>query len=117
MRLTCENCGDYSILTIHEAKLDARSAEEFTALSKEIVPTSPGPVLADLSSLVFIDSSGIGELVGLMKYLGRERRLELCGLTPVVLKLFRLTHLDTVFVIHDSVDAAKMRLSGRMTGT
>ena len=31
------------------------------------------------------------------------RRLELAALTPTVAKVFRLTRMDTVFTIHDSV--------------
>ncbi len=48
-------------------------------------------VILDLSSVKFIDSSGLGAIVAAMKQLGSGRRLDLAGLTPVVEKVFRLT--------------------------
>jgi anti-sigma B factor antagonist len=41
-----------------------------------------------------------------MKQLGANRRLDLAGLTPLVEKVFRLTRMDAVFRIYNSVDTA-----------
>ncbi len=57
-------------------------------------------VVLDLSSVGFLDSSGLGAVVAVMKALGPVRRLELSGLTPTVEKVFRLTRMDSVFIIH-----------------
>ena len=54
----------------------------------------------------FLDSSGLGAVVGSMKQLGRSRRLDLAGLTPTVEKVFRITRMDRVFRIFPSVEAA-----------
>jgi anti-sigma B factor antagonist len=51
----------------------------------------------------FLDSSGLGAVVGVMKLLAPERRLELAGLTPTVAKVFRLTRMDSVFTIHPAL--------------
>jgi anti-sigma B factor antagonist len=37
-----------------------------------------------------------------MKALPAGRRLELCGLTPNVAKVFHLTRMESVFVIHEN---------------
>lgn len=47
-----------------------------------------------------------------MKQLSDGRRLDLAGLTPDVAKVFRLTRMDTVFVIHDDIIALKARAAG-----
>ena len=65
-----------------------------------------GRVVLNLGRVDFLDSSGLGAVVGVMKLLGNGRRLELVGLTPNVQKVFRLTRLDTVLTIHESLAAA-----------
>jgi anti-sigma B factor antagonist len=41
-----------------------------------------------------------------MKYMGTERNFEICGLSPTVEKVFKLTRMDSVFTIHDDLAAA-----------
>jgi len=60
-------------------------------------------VLLDLSRVAFLDSSGLGAVVAVMKLIGPERKLELVGLTPTVAKVFRLTRMDTIFTIHPAL--------------
>jgi anti-sigma B factor antagonist len=45
----------------------------------------------------------LGAVVGVMKLLGPDRKLDLFGLTPTVAKVFRLTRMDTVFTIHSTM--------------
>lgn len=63
-------------------------------------------VILNLSSVEFIDSSGLGAIVASMKQLGAERSLDLVGLQPVVAKVFRLTRMDTVFHLYPNLDEA-----------
>ena len=55
--------------------------------------TLAGPkiVVLDLSTVSFIDSSGLESIVASMKHMGQDRTLALAGLTPTVNKVFRLT--------------------------
>ena len=61
------------------------------------------PVIMDLTAVNFLDSSGLGAIVAVMKLLAPARRLELAGLTPAVEKVFRLTRMVSVFTIHPDV--------------
>jgi anti-sigma B factor antagonist len=65
------------------------------------------PVILDLSQVEFIDSSGLGAIVGVMKLLGPSRPLEVAALSDAVRKLFRLTRMDTVFKIRPSAPKAR----------
>lgn len=105
MRLSSADCGSVAVLTIEEPRLDATIAEAFRDAARELVQDGPEVYVVDLSHVMFIDSSGVGALVGLLKFVGRDRKLELCGLNPAVHKVFRLTRLDTVFQIGDTVKA------------
>jgi anti-sigma B factor antagonist len=59
-----------------------------------------------MSAVDFLDSSGLGAVVAAMKQAGTGRRLELAGLTNLVAKVFSLTRMDTVFVIHTDASSA-----------
>ncbi|MCR8724971.1 STAS domain-containing protein [Frigidibacter sp. ROC022] len=88
------------------ARIDAAGAIDFKDGMKALTGSESGRVVLDLGQVGFIDSSGLGAIVAVMKQLGPGRRLELAGLTPAVAKVFRLTRMDDVFRIHDSVAAA-----------
>lgn len=93
-------------VTVAEARIDSAVAIRFKERMRDIAADGPARVVLDLREVAFLDSSGLGALVAVMKLLGPERQLELCGLTPAVAKVLRLTRMDRVFVLHDDVEAA-----------
>ena len=94
------------VVTVSERRIDASVAMQFKSALQEAVGDLEGPVVLDLSRVEFLDSSGLGAVVGSMKFLGRERRLFLAGLTQTVEKVFRITRMDKVFEIYPSVEEA-----------
>jgi ABC-type transporter Mla MlaB component len=64
-------------------------------------------VVVDLDGVEFLDSTGLGVLVGAMKRLrlANGRFWLVCGKEPL-LKIFRITALDQVFPIYPTVEAA-----------
>ncbi|MGP3696864.1 STAS domain-containing protein [Rhodobacter sp. NSM] len=106
MRLEAEERGDLLVVHVQEERIDAAAAIQFKDRMREVVVTPAPRVLLDLSKVTFLDSSGLGAVVSVMKLLGPERRLELAALAPVVQKVFRLTRMDRVFTIHEQVSDA-----------
>ena len=88
------------IIAVDDARIDAAVAIEFKEAIRRATEESGTPVIRDLSKVTFLDRSGLGAIVAVMKLLAPDRRLELAGLTPSVAKVFRLTRMDTVFTIH-----------------
>jgi anti-sigma B factor antagonist len=103
MNLMASAHGDLLLVTVCENRIDAASAIQFKERMREVTQDSSGRVLLDLSQVAFLDSSGLGAVVGVMKLLGPDRKLELSGLTQTVAKVFRLTRMDTVFTIHPNL--------------
>jgi len=103
MNLTSDLHGDRLVVTVCENRIDAACAIQFKERMRDITQTPSTRVILDLSTVAFLDSSGLGAVVGVMKLLGLDRKLELVGLTPTVAKVFRLTRMDTVFTIHASL--------------
>jgi anti-sigma B factor antagonist len=65
---------------------------------KELVGKDSKDILLNLSDVTYIDSSGLGELVGAFATVSnRHGRLKLLGLQPRVHELMHITKLYTVF--------------------
>ncbi len=103
MKISRDAQGHDLLLTVEESRIDAASAVQFKDEMRRLADGSAGRVVLDLRRVDFLDSSGLGAIVGVMKLLGADRRLELVGLTTNVQKVFRLTRLDTVLTIHESL--------------
>lgn len=103
MNLSSDLQGTTLVIHALDSRIDAASAIQFKDRMRELTQTASLRVVLDLSGVVFLDSSGLGAVVAVMKSLGPARKLELAGLTPTVQKVFRLTRMDTVFTIHDQV--------------
>ena len=104
MHLNAETLDDCLLITVGEPRIDAATAVQFKDEMRRIVGEQPPRVILDMSQVESIDSSGLGAIVSVMKFLGAERQLELAALSPKVHTVFRLTRMDAVIAIHDSAD-------------
>ncbi len=105
MHIVTRPDGNALVVHVLESRIDAAVAIQFKDAMRARVAQAPERVVLDLSQVDFIDSSGLGAVVAMMKLLAPARRLELAGLTPTVEKVFRLTHMDRVFTIHPAPPA------------
>lgn len=103
MELASEPRDGYLAIRVEGDRIDAAGAICFKERMRELTQDAEGRVVLDLAQVTFLDSSGLGAVVAAMKALGPSRPLELSGLTPTVRKVFRLTRMDSVFVIHPSL--------------
>ncbi len=107
MSLTSTVTDSARIVTVNANRIDAAIAIQFKEDMRTETEGGLDRVILDLSSVNFIDSSGLGAIVAAMKQMGQGRNLDLAGLTPTVDKVFRLTRMDTVFKLFPSLDDAK----------
>lgn len=103
MDITTRKSGPALVITVNDTRVDAAVAIEFKETIRTEAEETGGPVILDLSNVTFLDSSGLGAVVAVMKLLGKDRPLELAGLTEPVAKVFRLTRMDSIFTIHPQV--------------
>ncbi|OWY11514.1 anti-sigma factor antagonist [Thioclava sp. NG1] len=106
MNLTAEALEGALVVHLAEARLDAAIALRFKERMRDVTMQPAPRVLLDLSKVEFLDSSGLGAVVAVMKSLAPDRQLELCGLTPNVVKVFRLTRMNSVLPIHADLATA-----------
>ena len=63
--------------------------------------------MVDLEKVEFLDSTGLGVLIGGMKRLrSTDGDLTLVCTQPRILRVFEITGLNRAFAIHDSVEQA-----------
>ena len=94
------------IVSVMEGRIDAAAALAFKDAMRRTTRDAPDTVVLDLARVDFIDSSGLGAIVAVMKLLAPARRLILAGLSPAVDKVFRLTRMDKVFDVFATLDDA-----------
>lgn len=90
-----------------EGQLVVGNRNELKELVQRLLDGGERKLVIDFSSTGYIDSSGLGALVGLNKKareLGGELRL--AGLNDDLRSLFELTKLDTLFSIAGTPDQA-----------
>ena len=94
------------VITVPESRIDAAIALQFKEAMRQSTQRGPARVVLDLQHVDFVDSSGLGAIVGAMKLLPAGKTLELTALTPTVAKVFQLTRMDTIFKIHRALEDA-----------
>ncbi|MGW5193984.1 STAS domain-containing protein [Kribbella sp. NPDC004138] len=98
------DAGSYVMVRV-VGDLDLESAPVLTAGLK--AQLGPRPIVLDLSGVEFMDSSGLGVLVGAHKEAAaRDGALVLAAPSPRVHKIFKVTKLHKVFAVHETVDQA-----------
>lgn len=83
------------------------SAQFFAQTLARALEEEEGHVLVDFSKINFIDSTGIGELVGYLgQFKNQQRKLILVNPTDRIRKLLDVARLSELFPIYDSVEDA-----------
>ena len=88
-------------------EVDIATAPKLREKLVELASQGAQQVVVDLNAVEFLDSTGLGVLIGGMKRLrGLDGDLTLVCTQPRILKVFEITGLNRAFTIYESVDAA-----------
>jgi len=98
--------GDHSVLEV-AGEIDVYTAPKLREQLIELVSDGSYHIVVDLEKVDFLDSTGLGVLVGGLKRVrNHDGSLQLVCNQDRLLKIFRITGLAKVFVIHDTAEAA-----------
>ena len=93
--------GDEAVVTV-EGEVDLQSSPQLRAELRDVIESGARRVIVDLSRLEFIDSSGLGVLVGAhQRLLQTEGELVLRGVKGSTLRVLETTGLIRVFRLVD----------------
>ena len=89
---------------------DCSSASVRALFSDLLVPETPSLIL-ELSKLEYIDSSGLGVLVGALKTAAScSGTVAIVNASPAIVHILRITGLDHIFQFFDDEDVAEREL-------
>lgn len=88
-----------------EGVLDSTQADKFRSDINDAVQSGASTILVDFEDVTFMDSSGLGALVGAFKSLrAHGGNLCVCSINEQIRILFELTSMDRVFDIFKNQD-------------
>lgn len=99
-------------IRIELPRLDAAAAPDARRDLAPRMEGRPSRLLLDMTGVSFVDSTGLGVLVSLLKMMGQDGKVAVAGAQPVVQRLFEMTQLDRLFQLHPTVAQARESLGG-----
>ena len=107
---------NFTILHVQGLIKLGESAEFFSSALEGVLKSERNNVIIDFTKIDYIDSTGIGELVGYLgKFGAQNRKLILVNPSERVQKLLKLAKLDAAFKIYNTEDEAIAAESGTPT--
>jgi anti-anti-sigma factor len=98
---------NFTILYVEGLVKLGESAEFFSSALENVLKNESTNVIVDFTKIDYIDSTGIGELVGYLgKFTTQNRKLILVNPSERIMKLLKLAKLDTVFKIYGTEEEA-----------
>lgn len=88
-------------------ELDVFSSPRLREQLLDVIDTGPVRLVVDLSGVTFLDSTGLGVLVGIYHRLrARNGTMSFVGANERVRRVFRVTQLTKIFALYDDLDQA-----------
>jgi anti-sigma B factor antagonist len=106
LALTARSIADRTVLEVG-GEIDVYTAPSLREKIISLVAAGTTMLIVDLTHVEFLDSTGLGVLVGALRRLrGVGGTFSIVCDQERLLKIFRITALDSVLTIYDSVEAA-----------
>ena len=95
-----------TVVTV-SGEIDLATQGQLRAELNELVVAGQVDLVLDLSGVTFVDSTGLGALIGTRRRVHAfHGSLALVIPNESVMKVFTITGLEKVFAIHDTLDSA-----------
>ena len=105
LRLGVTRQGDWSVLTVG-GEIDIATAPRLREQLISLVNDQQYHLVIDMEGVEFIDSTGLGVLIGALKRVrAHDGDLQVVLTDSRILKVFEITQLDTIFQIHPTLDS------------
>lgn len=107
MDLDVSTRDDGIAVVVPRGRLNMVSARQLKETLSDLVQGGTTRIVVDLGETTFLDSSGLGALIGGLKAARQAGGdLRVARPTPAVVSVFELTNLDRVLRARDSVETA-----------
>ncbi|GIU17827.1 STAS domain-containing protein [Shewanella sp. MBTL60-007] len=97
--------GQYTVIQVREARFDAKLAPSFREELEKIQGNIREHLVLDLGDVRFMDSSGLGAVMGAYKML-RNTKISIVNPQKPILDLLKLTRIDKLILSHPTIEDA-----------
>lgn len=112
LRISVRKRGGVAVIDL-AGELDAYTSSRFREAVIESIENGSASLIISMLSVEYIDSSGLGALVGGLKRASeRQGKILIVCDQPQVRKVFEITGLEKVFPLFDAEDEAVKALAG-----
>lgn len=87
-------------------RLTAINGTAFKENAIKLIEEGHARLIVDMTAITFIDSSGLGALVSVLKRVGNRGEIVVCGLSSSLKQMFAITRMDRVFAGYPDRPAA-----------
>lgn len=106
IRVDTKTVGEWAVVEV-EGEVDVFTAPKLREQIIGLVSAGKERIVVNLAKVGFMDSTGLGVLVGGLKRVKeRDGMLALAGAHGTVLRVLNVTGLNTIFPLFDSVEKA-----------
>lgn len=92
-------------------RLTAVNSKAFKDDVTAIIDGGAAQLVVDFNDVTFVDSSGLGALVGVLKKIGHRGDLAVSGLNADIAQMFKICRMDRVFKTYATVDEAVQKMA------
>ena len=101
LKVIKKSVGDDTKIVL-SGEIDIYTSQSFKNELNEAIKSCKGDLFIDCKELTYIDSTGLGILVGALKEIRKENNdIHICDLKDNIKKLFLITGLDKLFKIEE----------------
>ncbi len=111
MNIELSDTGGLLVGRIRDKRVDAAGAPDLKTKVGEWIDKGTGRMVLDLTDVEFVDSTGLGAILWILKRLPGQN-LALAGCRPSIVELLKLTRLDRVFKLFPTAAEAQAALGG-----
>jgi anti-sigma B factor antagonist len=102
--MTTRDVTPYHVIEV-SGEIDVATAPKFKEKVVEAIDAGRYHLVIDIQSVAFLDSTGLGVLVGALKRVrAHDGSLDIICTSERLLRIFKITGLDKVFGLHESFD-------------
>jgi anti-sigma B factor antagonist len=106
IKVETRSVGDWTVIDV-EGEVDVFTAPKLREAIIGLLGDGKGRLIVNLENVAFMDSTGLGVLVGGLKRVKeRDGEMAIAGAQGTVLRVLNVTGLNAVFQLRDSVEAA-----------
>jgi anti-sigma B factor antagonist len=112
LQISVRKAAGASVIDLN-GELDAYTSPRFREVMLDLIDDGGAKLVISMANVEYIDSSGLGALVGGLKRASeRQGKIVIVCTSPQVRKVFEITGLEKVFPLYDSEDTAIKALAG-----